>query len=360
MKTQLVLLLFFISFAINGQNSFPIYSSGANSGGSGDYTNVTTPQLKLQASSGFIRVPHISASGGVSVVYNFETGKNAYWGEPTDAGQYLFRGRDLVVTEGRLAIGTTSPAASRQLHINSNSGANVRLQSQYAVWDIQSDAFTNGNFGILNYTSGTADLTKSFVINGSSGNFGIGISNPSYKFQVAGGAIALDDDQPLRGGGRWLISGNQTAVTVGTANPGLNLRFMSGADNPRIFVDGTTGNVGIGTTSPNQKLTVNGTIYGKEVKVDLSVPGPDYVFEENYKLPSLEEIKTYIDQHKHLPEVPSAKEMEANGINVGEMNMLLLKKVEEVMLHLIDLKKENELLKMQMKKMELEIDKLKK
>jgi hypothetical protein len=96
------------------------------------------------------------------------------------------------------------------------------------------------------------------------------------------------------------------------------------------------GNVGIGTTSPNQKLTVNGTIYGKEVKVDLNVPGPDYVFEKDYKLPSLEEIKLYIDRHKHLPEVPSAKDMEQNGINVSAMNMILLKKIEELTLHVIE------------------------
>ncbi|MBY0435311.1 MAG: hypothetical protein K2U26_14485 [Cyclobacteriaceae bacterium] len=97
-----------------------------------------------------------------------------------------------------------------------------------------------------------------------------------------------------------------------------------------------SGNVGIGTESPNQKLTVNGTVYSKEVKVDLNIQGPDYVFEKDYKLASLDEIKSYIDEHKHLPEVPSAKEMEKNGVQLGEMNMLLLKKVEELTLYLIE------------------------
>jgi DNA-binding winged helix-turn-helix (wHTH) protein len=59
------------------------------------------------------------------------------------------------------------------------------------------------------------------------------------------------------------------------------------------------------------------------------------VFEKDYELPSLEEIKSYIDQHKHLPEVPSAKEMEQNGINLSEMNMILLRKIEELTLHVI-------------------------
>ncbi len=93
--------------------------------------------------------------------------------------------------------------------------------------------------------------------------------------------------------------------------------------------------VGIGTTTPDAKLTVKGNIHAEEVKVDLNVPGPDYVFDEEYELATLDEINAYIKAHRHLPEVPSAKEMEANGINLSEMNVLLLKKVEELTLLLI-------------------------
>ncbi len=96
------------------------------------------------------------------------------------------------------------------------------------------------------------------------------------------------------------------------------------------------GNIGIGSTSPTSRLSVNGTVHAEEVKVDLSVPGPDYVFEKGYPLPALEEVKAYIDEHKHLPEVPSAKEMEEEGVNVGEMEMVLLKKVEELTLYAIE------------------------
>lgn len=106
------------------------------------------------------------------------------------------------------------------------------------------------------------------------------------------------------------------------------------------------GKVGIGTGSPDQLLTVNGIVHATRVKVDTTVPTPDYVFEKSYSLPSLDEVKSYIDENKHLPEVPSAREMEAKGIDVGEMNMLLLKKVEELTLYVIALKQEvNELKK---------------
>ena len=101
-----------------------------------------------------------------------------------------------------------------------------------------------------------------------------------------------------------------------------------------------SGNVGIGTTVPGSKLTVKGRVHAEEVKVDLSVPGPDYVFKEGYNLKSLEEVQNYIKEHGHLPNIPSAKEMEVDGIQLGEMNMKLLEKIEELTLYIISMKKE--------------------
>ncbi len=93
--------------------------------------------------------------------------------------------------------------------------------------------------------------------------------------------------------------------------------------------------VGIGTTTPDAKLTVKGDIHAEEVRVDLNVPGPDYVFEEDYNLPSLSSIQNHIHKYKHLPGVPPAREMEEKGIEVGKMNMLLLEKVEELTLYIL-------------------------
>nr|WP_315247363.1 tail fiber protein [uncultured Flavobacterium sp.] len=96
-------------------------------------------------------------------------------------------------------------------------------------------------------------------------------------------------------------------------------------------------NVGIGTTAPDEKLTVKGKIHTQEVRVDMLGPlVPDYVFANDYKLKSLNEVEDYIKQNSHLPEIPSAKEIEKNGLMLAEMNMSLLKKIEELTLYSID------------------------
>lgn len=98
-----------------------------------------------------------------------------------------------------------------------------------------------------------------------------------------------------------------------------------------------TGNVGIGTTdTKGYKLGVNGSVIATSVTVKLNSAWPDYVFKSAYQLPSLTEVKSYIDQNQHLPEIPSAEEVEKNGQNLGEMNKLLMKKVEELTLYAIE------------------------
>lgn len=94
------------------------------------------------------------------------------------------------------------------------------------------------------------------------------------------------------------------------------------------------GKVGIGTTDPGSfQLAVNGAIRSKEVVVETG--WSDFVFEEGYSLRGLPELKAYIETHGHLPDVPSAAEVAAHGVSLGEMQARLLQKVEELTLHLI-------------------------
>jgi len=99
------------------------------------------------------------------------------------------------------------------------------------------------------------------------------------------------------------------------------------------------GNLGIGTTTPDMKLTVNGSIHSKGILVDLNIAAPDYVFAKNYDLKTIEEVELYIKKNSHLPEIPSAKELETNGILLAEMDMSLLKKIEELTLYTIEQEK---------------------
>ena len=94
------------------------------------------------------------------------------------------------------------------------------------------------------------------------------------------------------------------------------------------------GNVGIGTTSPDEKLTVDGKIHAREIIVDTDIA--DFVFEDDYQLASLSEVEEFIEKEGHLPEIPCTAEVEENGVSLGEMNTKLLQKIEELTLYIIE------------------------
>lgn len=131
---------------------------------------------------------------------------------------------------------------------------------------------------------------------------------------------------------------------------------LSAQRNPFKNLNEKNGKIGIGTEQPDELLTVKGKIHTQEVLVDLQgAVAPDYVFEHyfegtselmpNYKLISLPELEAFLKQHKHLPEIPSAETMETEGMSLKEMNLLLLKKVEELTIYTLQQQKEIEKLK---------------
>ncbi|WP_158800258.1 hypothetical protein [Pedobacter sp. L105] len=193
------------------------------------------------------------------------------------------------------------------------------------------------------------------------GNVGIGTLTPLYNLQVQktsaaaainiGGAFSGSPRLQLYGldadphawmglgtdmdGGPYEHSIYFSTPPVGYTTGRLTIGDYNGSVyNVRMTVL-SNGNVGIGTRVPNDKLSVYGNIRAMEVKVE-TANWPDYVFYQSYKLSTVSELETFIKKYKHLPEIPTAEEIETDGIKLGEMNTKLLKKIEELTLIVIE------------------------
>ena len=136
-----------------------------------------------------------------------------------------------------------------------------------------------------------------------------------------------------------------TALAFYTNASGLNPGTTDLQERMRISPGGY---IGIGTINPQTKLDVRGVISATEVKVQI-LTGADHVFGESYDLRPLSEVERFVQENKHLPEIPSEKQMQEEGLSINEFQIKLLQKIEELTLYTIELKKEIDQLKAQNK-----------
>jgi hypothetical protein len=236
---------------------------------------------------------------------------------------------------GKVVIFLDSKDYFQRVHVGAFANGKSEIASWFAGWTAVDSTLLGTASAVLQvpYANRLVNTTITGITNfpggsiwDTTGRVGIGTLYPSAKLSVAG-PNANDAAMTIQSGSdsRFYISEGDNTLRIGGLNASTGVINVI-----------NTGNVGIGTTNPGSyKLAVEGTVGARKVQVK-QASWADFVFDSAYRLPALSDVKKYITDHKHLPGIPSAKEVENDGIDIGEMNKKLLQKVEELTLYIIE------------------------
>ncbi len=302
-----------------------------------------------------------------------------------------------VKTDGNVGVGTINPIATSE---SNPIKTRIHVKAESVAGDVEVARFQGGrdadntaavvrinhandrglylkggrrigdrSFAELGIIGTAGNLESPSIIFNDTGNVGIGTTTPEETLHVNGNIRGNQASGSLR------INTTKGYIDIGPKNTSWahiytdRSKFIFNKDvyamggfssystsdlllktsgTSRLTIKNSTGNVGIGTLAPDEKLTVKGRIHAQEVRVDLDgvlAIGPDYVFQkyylgesslkEDYTMPTLAEVDAFAKANHHLPQIPSAQEMQKNGINLKEMNLKLLQKIEELTLYTI-------------------------
>jgi hypothetical protein len=296
-----------------------------------------------------------STGGAANVLANVPTSNtNVGIGTTTPTEKLVVRGNG-----ARIKIETSSDPTNYYAYLeskwDSNNSFNVVVQGTHMFGSKNigmgtPDAYISNYYGIAFATqTSTVENANVRMYLTQAGNLGVGTTSPAGKLDVNGGVF-------LKGKSILDSDGTSSYFQSNAAS-----YFQNNGSVSAMITSG--GYFGIGTTNPDEKLTVKGKIHAEEIKVDLAVPA-DYVFQKyytgkselksDYCLPTLAEIETFTKQNHHLPNIPSAKDIQQNGVSLGEMSNVLLQKIEELTLYAIEQDKKAALQQQELERLKTE------
>lgn len=337
---QIIILLLFLLFGFNSVYSQKTgyWNLNGNNILSGEFLGTTNSMPLIIKTANVNRMTILSTTNtrvGIDIlnpVANFHL--NSIEGEDNQT-KYVYSYNKFLMTN--VATGTTKfdgfmiEQTNNEVTVRQQEQADLLITGPSGGFTIKS----NGHimFGSGAFTRGKINVFNDNIILMRQANSN-SLSNPTGAILFGGGDGASVN--PV-----WSVSYFQDTLRSG-------LNFWKPYNNPTNYQSinsvlflSNNGNVGIGVDNPLAKLSVDGLICAKEIRVSLSGAPcwPDYVFDANYSLISLNELEKFISINKHLPNIPSATEVEKNGVNLGEMNRVLLQKIEEMTLYIIQMEK---------------------
>ncbi len=246
--------------------------------------------------------------------------------------------------DGKVGIGIDNPVTT--LHVNGSVAGRNMLIVNADPGNDQTPLLSQ----LILENRGTGGGTYSWAVQTAAVGGGFGVEPNSFELWEYPNTAVVSSSliRP-----RFIVSKSHQASAVPlpvVIDPNGRLA-LGGFSNAGANMLSVNGNVGIGTDdSKGYKLAVAGNMIAEKIKVKLQTAWPDYVFDEDYKPMKLSAVEQFIKQNKHLPGIPSAAEIKKNDMDVAEINVALLKKVEELTLHLIEMEKELKALKERVQK----------